>query len=73
MYTTTIAIDNPEGYIKSPHLLKEDILTKLCAEAETIKGTKTGKDEINIISGFPELINGELLPFMVEWEIVPKS
>ncbi|PSR53047.1 hypothetical protein AHMF7605_05660 [Adhaeribacter arboris] len=72
MYTTTIAINNPEVYIKSPHLLREDVLTRLCAEAEAINGTKPGKDEIDIISGFPELLNNELLPFKVEWEIIPK-
>jgi len=73
MYTTTIAINNPEVYIKSPQLLREDVLTRLSVEAETIIGKRPGKDEINIISGFPELINGELLPFRVEWEILPKG
>ncbi|MDQ3291826.1 MAG: hypothetical protein M3Q05_11115 [Bacteroidota bacterium] len=73
MYTTTIIINNPEGYVRSPQLLREDVLEKLCVEAEAKTGAKPGKDEILIISGFPELINGELLPFKVEWEIVPKG
>jgi hypothetical protein len=73
MYTTTIIINNPDSYVKSPQLLKEDVLTTLCKEAEGKTGTRPEKDEINIISGFPELIDGELLPFQVEWELVAKK
>ncbi|RDC63141.1 hypothetical protein [Adhaeribacter pallidiroseus] len=73
MYTTTIIINNPDSYVKSPQLLKEDVLTKLCTEAEVKSGSRPDKSDINIISGFPELIDGELLPFQVEWEIVAKE
>ncbi len=73
MYKTTIIINNPDSYVKSPQLLKEDVLTTLCSEAEAKTGTRPDKDGINIISGFPELIDGELLPFQVEWEIVEQA
>ncbi|QMU30439.1 hypothetical protein [Adhaeribacter radiodurans] len=73
MYTTTIVINNSEAYVRSPQLLREDVLTKLCVEAEAVTGARPEKDEIEIISGFPELIDGELLPFTVEWEIIPKA
>ncbi|QNF34433.1 hypothetical protein HUW51_17510 [Adhaeribacter swui] len=73
MYTTTIIINDPDIYVKSPQLLKEDVLAKLCSEAESKIGTRPEINEINIISGFPELIDGQLLPFKVEWEIIGKE